>query len=101
VLGVCLVFGYSSFVVGFVLMAVGVLGLIAFMFTPGTIRRPREREVIIEEKHFIGDGDDHRHCRTSPIRPPGRGRTGCHESTDGYPLFGHATRRPAGSGQGA
>lgn len=64
VLGACLVFGYSSFVVGFVLMAVGVLGLIAFMSTPGMVRRPGEREVIIEEKHFIGEGDGHRHYRT-------------------------------------
>jgi len=39
VLGACLIFGYSSFVVGFVLLAVGILGLIAFMNTP-TGREP-------------------------------------------------------------
>ena len=64
VLGACLVFGYSSFVVGFVLMAAGILGLIAFMATPGAVRRPGEREVVIEEKHFIGECDDHSHYRT-------------------------------------
>ncbi|MFF7648035.1 hypothetical protein [Streptomyces canus] len=63
VLGACLVFGYSSFIVGFFLMAAGVLGLIAFMSTPGVVRRPGEHEVVIE-KHFIGDGEDHRHYRT-------------------------------------
>lgn len=64
VLGACLVFGYSSFVVGFALMSAGILGLVMFMATPGTVRRPGERETIIEEKHFIGDHDDHRHYRT-------------------------------------
>ncbi|MDH6546994.1 hypothetical protein [Streptomyces sp. SAI-041] len=63
VVGAGLVFGYNSFIVGFVLMAVGVLGLIAFMSTPGVVRRPGEHEVVIE-KHFIGDGEDHRHYRT-------------------------------------
>ncbi len=63
VLGASLVFGQSSFVVGFVLMAVGALGLIAFMATPGMVRRPGEREVVIE-KHFIGDHDDHRRYRS-------------------------------------
>lgn len=63
VLGACLVFGYSSSVVGFVLMAAGVLGLITFMATPGMVRRPGEREVVIDERHYIGDHDDHRHYR--------------------------------------
>ncbi|MCF2536009.1 MULTISPECIES: hypothetical protein [Streptomyces] len=63
VLGAAMVFGYSSFVVGFVLMAAGVLGLITFMATPGMVRRPGEREVVIDERHYIGDHDDHRHYR--------------------------------------
>ncbi|MGP4051272.1 hypothetical protein [Streptomyces sp. 2A115] len=63
VLGACLVFGYSSFVVGFVLMAAGALALITFMATPGMVRRPGEREVVIDERHYIGDHDDHRHYR--------------------------------------
>jgi len=64
VLGACLVFGYSSFVVGFFLMAAGVLGLITFIATPGAVRRPGEHETVIEERHYIGDGDDHRHYRS-------------------------------------
>lgn len=63
VLGAGMVFGYTSFVVGFALMAAGVLGLISFLSTQGTVRRPGEREVVIEEKHYIGDHDDHRHYR--------------------------------------
>lgn len=63
VLGASLVFGQSSFIVGFVLMAVGALGLITFIATPGLVRRPGEGEVVIE-KHFIGDGDDHRRYRS-------------------------------------
>lgn len=35
VLGACMVFGYSSFVVGFVLMTAGILGFILFMGTRG------------------------------------------------------------------
>ncbi|MGQ4360363.1 hypothetical protein [Streptomyces sp. SAS_272] len=62
VLGACLVFGYSSSVVGFALMAVGVLGLIAFLSTPGTVLRPGERE-FIEERHYFGKNDDHREFR--------------------------------------
>ncbi|MFI1164331.1 hypothetical protein ACH4UM_12050 [Streptomyces sp. NPDC020801] len=62
VLGACLVFGYSSFVVGFFLMAAGVLGLIAFMATPGAVLRPNEREVV-EERHYMGRHDDHREYR--------------------------------------
>ena len=63
VLGACMVFGYSSFVVGFVLMAAGLLGLIAFMNTRGTVQRPGEHGTVIEERHYIGDADahDHRH----------------------------------------
>ncbi|MCD7442306.1 hypothetical protein K4B79_29305 [Streptomyces lincolnensis] len=63
VLGACMVFGYSSFIVGFLLMAAGVLGLIVFMATPGMVRRPGENEVVIE-KHYIGEGDDHRRYRS-------------------------------------
>jgi hypothetical protein len=59
VLGACMVFGYSSFVVGFVLMAAGLLGLLAFMSTRGTVLRPGEREAVIEERHYIGHHDDH------------------------------------------
>lgn len=62
VLGACLVFGYSSFIVGFFLMVAGLLGLIAFMATPGTVRRPGEHGTVIEERHYIGDAEDrHRH----------------------------------------
>ncbi|MEU5893688.1 MULTISPECIES: hypothetical protein [unclassified Streptomyces] len=63
VVGACLVFGYSSFVVGFVLMLVGVLGLITFMSTVGMVRRPGERGTVIEERHYMGDTprEDHRH----------------------------------------
>jgi len=64
VLGACLVFGYSSFIVGFILMAAGVLGLITFLATPGTIRRPGENETVIEERHYIGRGEDHRRYRS-------------------------------------
>ncbi|MFF1442776.1 MULTISPECIES: hypothetical protein [Streptomyces] len=62
VLGACLVFGYSSFVVGFSLMVVGVLGLIAFLATPGAVLRPGERE-FVEERHYFGEHDDHREFR--------------------------------------
>ncbi|MFH9861162.1 hypothetical protein [Streptomyces sp. NPDC017202] len=64
VLGACMVFGYSSFVVGFVLMAAGLLGLIAFMSTRGTVLRPGEREAVIEERHYIGGPDDHHRYRS-------------------------------------
>ncbi|MFD8006913.1 hypothetical protein [Streptomyces mirabilis] len=49
VLDGCLVFGYGSFVVGFFLMAVRALGLIAFMSTRGTVLRPGEREAVVED----------------------------------------------------
>ncbi|WP_230396268.1 hypothetical protein [Streptomyces blattellae] len=58
-----MVYGYSSFVAGFVLMAAGVLGLIAFMATPAMVRRPGEREVVIDERHYIRDHDYHRYHR--------------------------------------
>jgi hypothetical protein len=61
VLGACLVFGYSSFVVGFILMVAGLLGLVAFMTTSGTVRRPGEHGTVIEERHYIGDAEDRRH----------------------------------------
>ncbi|MFD7475257.1 hypothetical protein ACFV8Z_24630 [Streptomyces sp. NPDC059837] len=62
VLGACMVFGYSSFIICFALMAAGVLGLIAFLSTPGTVLRPGERE-FVEERHYFGKGDDHREFR--------------------------------------
>ncbi|MCX5554690.1 hypothetical protein [Streptomyces sp. NBC_00038] len=62
VLGACLVFGYSSFMVGFILMAGGVLGLITFLATIG-VKRPGERETVIDERHYIGGHDDHRNYR--------------------------------------
>ncbi|MFJ9135741.1 hypothetical protein OG458_35220 [Streptomyces sp. NBC_01281] len=63
VVGACLVFGYSSFVVGLALMAVGVLGLLMFLSTPGMVRRPGESGTVIEERHYLGTGekDDRRH----------------------------------------
>ncbi|MGQ4481610.1 hypothetical protein [Streptomyces sp. SAS_276] len=63
VLGGCLVFGYSSLVVGFLLMAAGAIGLITFMSTRGVVLRPGEREAVIEERHYIGRHDDHRNYR--------------------------------------
>ncbi|MES5819817.1 hypothetical protein [Streptomyces sp. RG80] len=62
VVGACLVFGYSSFVVGFVLMIVGIIGLITFMSTVGMVQRPGEKGTVIEERHYIGDypRDHHR-----------------------------------------
>ncbi|MFK0113440.1 hypothetical protein [Streptomyces sp. NPDC091217] len=44
-------------------MAVGVRGLITFMATLGAIRRPGEREVVIERR-YTGDHDDHQHYRS-------------------------------------
>jgi hypothetical protein len=64
VLGGCLVFGYNSFIVGFFLMVAGVIGLITFMSTRGTVLRPGEREAVIEERHYIGKHDDHRNYRS-------------------------------------
>jgi hypothetical protein len=43
-------------------MAVGVLGLIAFLSTPGAVLRPGERE-FVEERHYFGKDDDHREYR--------------------------------------
>ncbi|MDW4904057.1 hypothetical protein RB628_01575 [Streptomyces sp. ADMS] len=63
VLGACLVFGYSSFIVGFALMSVGILGVVAFVGAQGAIRRPGENEVVIERR-YLGDHDDHRHYRS-------------------------------------
>ncbi|MFR0354604.1 hypothetical protein [Streptomyces sediminimaris] len=60
--GASLIFGSSSFVVGFILLSAGILGLIVFMGTSGAVRRPGEGETIIE-KHFIGDPQHHRHYR--------------------------------------
>lgn len=57
-------FGYSSLVVGFLLMAAGVIGLITFMSTRGVVLRPGEREAVIEERHYIGNHDDHRNYRS-------------------------------------
>ncbi|MFS8204750.1 hypothetical protein ACLVWQ_39525 [Streptomyces sp. CWNU-52B] len=63
VLGACLVFGYSSFVVGFVLMAGGLLGLFTFLATVGA-KLPGERETVIDERHYIGRHHDHRDFRS-------------------------------------
>ncbi|GHB31693.1 hypothetical protein ACWIID_14670 [Streptomyces phaeochromogenes] len=60
VLGACLIFGYSSFVVGFILMAAGLLGLITFLGTIGA-KRPGERGSVVEERHYIGNPDERRH----------------------------------------
>ncbi|MEI5525577.1 hypothetical protein WB401_13530 [Streptomyces brasiliscabiei] len=46
----------------FILIGAAV-GLIAFLGTPGVVRRPGEREVVLKERHYIGDHDDHRHYR--------------------------------------
>ncbi|MFI6463053.1 hypothetical protein [Streptomyces sp. STR69] len=64
VLGGCMIFGYSSFIVGFLLMTAGALGLITFMSTRGAVPRPGERESVIEERHYIGKHDDHRNYRS-------------------------------------
>ncbi|WP_438295482.1 hypothetical protein [Streptomyces sp. HUAS TT7] len=64
VLGAAVIFGYSSFVVGFVLLAGGVLGLITFIAAGPAHRRPGERETVIEERHYIGGHDDHQHYRS-------------------------------------
>ncbi|NEB74256.1 hypothetical protein G3I40_03220 [Streptomyces sp. SID14478] len=58
VLGGCMVFGYSSFMVGFLLVVGGLLGLLVFMATPGAIRRPGETRTVLEERHYIGGRDD-------------------------------------------
>lgn len=58
-----MIFGYSSFVVGFVLLAGGVLGLITFLAGTTAHRRPGERETVIEERHYIGGHDDHQRHR--------------------------------------
>ncbi|GGZ19767.1 hypothetical protein [Streptomyces poonensis] len=57
VLGASLIFGFTSFIVGFILMLAGVLGLFAFMATPGAVLRPGERE-FVEERHYMGKHDD-------------------------------------------
>ncbi|MHC3469841.1 hypothetical protein ACYF6T_14105 [Streptomyces sp. 7R007] len=62
VLGACMVFGYSQVLVGLVLMVVGVFGLMMFLSTPGTVRRPGETGTVIEERHYMGDsGERMRH----------------------------------------
>ena len=57
-------FGYSSFVVGFLLMAAGVVGLSTFMNTRGAVLRPGRREAVIEGRHCIGKHDDPRNYRS-------------------------------------
>ncbi|MGY6022627.1 hypothetical protein [Streptomyces spinosirectus] len=61
--GACLIFGSSSFVVGFMLLSAGILGLIVFLGTAVAVRRPGEGETVVE-KHFNGDPDHHRYYRT-------------------------------------
>ncbi|MBE8471967.1 hypothetical protein [Streptomyces justiciae] len=62
VLGAGMVFGYSSVVVGLVLMLACLIGLTVFMSTPGTVRRPGDRETVVERR-FMGNHDDHRDFR--------------------------------------
>ncbi|MHC5909316.1 hypothetical protein ACVNF4_36475 [Streptomyces sp. S6] len=62
IVGTCMVFGYSSVIVGVALMAAGIFGLIAFLSTPGSVLRPGENEYV-EERHYFGDHDDHRGYR--------------------------------------
>ncbi|MFI0980856.1 hypothetical protein ACH4SP_28080 [Streptomyces sp. NPDC021093] len=59
VLGAVVIFGHSSFVVGFALLAGGVLGLISFLAAQGR-QMPGEREKIVDERHYIGGHDHHR-----------------------------------------
>ncbi|MGW2515514.1 hypothetical protein ACWC09_00485 [Streptomyces sp. NPDC001617] len=63
IVGACMVFGYSQFIVGFALMTVGVLGLLMFLSTAGMVKRPGEKGTVIEERHYMGTGehDDRRH----------------------------------------
>jgi hypothetical protein len=60
VLGAGVLFGFSSFVVGFTLLMGGVLGLLAFLAAQGR-QIPGEREKVVDERHYIGGHDDHRH----------------------------------------
>ncbi|AZP15471.1 hypothetical protein ACIGMX_40445 [Streptomyces aquilus] len=62
VLGAGMVFGYSSVIVGLVLMLAGLIGLTAFMSTPGAVRRPGDRETVVERR-YMGNHDDHRNYR--------------------------------------
>ncbi|MFL1897766.1 hypothetical protein ACJWDR_01530 [Streptomyces tauricus] len=63
VLGAYLGFGYNTFVIGFILMSGGLLGLITFLATVG-VKRPGERKTVIDERHYIGRHDDHRYLRS-------------------------------------
>ncbi|MEU3341809.1 hypothetical protein [Streptomyces sp. NPDC006668] len=54
---------HNTVVVGFILMATGILGLLMFMATVAGHQRPGDNETVIEERHYIGPGDDHRHYR--------------------------------------
>ncbi|WP_432138409.1 MULTISPECIES: hypothetical protein [unclassified Streptomyces] len=62
-LGTWLVF-QNTVVLGLVLMAAGLLGLLMFMGTVAGHQRPGENETVIEERHYIGrSDDDHRRFR--------------------------------------
>lgn len=45
------------------LILIGAVGLVTYMAASGMVRRPGEREVVME-KHLIGDHDDHRRYRS-------------------------------------
>lgn len=60
-LGTYLAFGANSVMVGIVLMVCGVLGLIVFVGTATSHRRPGETGSVMEERHYFGDQEDERH----------------------------------------
>lgn len=62
VVGAAIIFGVTSFVVGFALLAGGLLGLISFIAAGPGHQRPGERATVIEERHYIG-GDEHQYYR--------------------------------------
>lgn len=57
--GAVLVFGHSGVTVGLILMACGVLALTSYLGSMASRRRPGESETVIEERHYIGNHDDH------------------------------------------
>ncbi|CAM5481829.1 hypothetical protein GCM10010329_29450 [Streptomyces spiroverticillatus] len=61
VLGAGVIFGFSSFVVGFALLVGGVLGLVSFIAAGPGRQRPGEHETVIEERHYIGGDGHHRY----------------------------------------
>ncbi len=64
VIGAFIVFGNSLFVLGFALMACGLLGLMVFLATTASAhKQPGETGAIVEERHYIGDPYDRHHVR--------------------------------------